>query len=262
MVLNDADIKTLKEYVYTPYGDIKAELDARWNNRQLREKVEIFLGEYFLKELFSQPRAVLARTIFTPNREFYYFADIVSDFSLQPLLFEYGGKFVAKNTEKYHLCRMFFLDYIGEKGIRFSSKNIVDFNHNEGKDMRDIQTHWGEGLVDFHHRLFACKHPKMVNDIVNFSKWFDSTRFLNKSYYFYFFSLFICHGVLFENFLIEDKEEAAFIKEHVLGSFKEVHKFFGVKPLIMPLLPLDNEKFRTWMSYSPDMKTLLGVADN
>jgi hypothetical protein len=255
MLLDKAETDLLKTYVYTSKSEAELELAKRWNDTELRNRVEQKLGTFMLKQLISAPRAVFSRSIISPNLEFNYFIDLVSDMQIEPLLLEYDGKFVAKNEEKYHLCKMYFLDHVGKRKTPvLSSFKIVDFNTNEGKNMSEIKTLNGQPLRDFHHGLLEQQYPGKSVSILDITNWFNSTRFLTEDYYFYYFSLFVCHGILFENFLTEDKEEVSYIKSHVFKSFIKVHEYFGVKPLIFPLLPIENEKFRTWYSYSNDIK--------
>ncbi len=254
MSLTDHERDALKQRVYTPFSEVVAELQRRREDKELRKKVEDFLGHHILKPLEGAPKAVLARSIFTPNFEFSYFMDVVGHAHLEPLLLEYHGKFVAKNQEKYHLCRLFMFSHVGKKGgMLYNTAQLVNFNTEEGKDMSEVRTISGASLVDFHHRLLESKYPGTEQRIIPFTEWFNETRYLTDHYYFYFFALFIYHGVLFENFLADDKEESAFIKSHVLPSFEKASEYFGVKPLIMPLLPIENEKFRTWLSYPKDV---------
>jgi hypothetical protein len=69
--------------------------------------------------------------------------------------------------------------------------------------------------------------------------------------------LFIVHGALFENFLIANKGEKDFFEKKVLPSFMEVAKYFGVKPLIFPLLPLSDENQEEWFYYKKDLEEVL-----
>ena len=165
---------------------------------------------------------------------------------------------IVKNKDKYHLCRLFFYRQL-KKGtsIPVATEKIIDFNKQEGKKFSKIKTKWGEGIVDVHHYLLYKQFPKMSGKTIDFSKWFDKTKNLSNNYYLYFLSLFICHGVLFDNFLIGDKEEKNFVKKKFLPSFKKAEKIFGVKPLIFPLLPFENEKGTHWLSYPESLKKIL-----
>lgn len=244
--------------IYTPFEDIKAEIDRRWKDEELHKKVEDFFRENQIKELQSEPRAVLSRTLATPNAELFYFLDLAEDLELNPLILEYPDKFVAKNPDKYHLTRLFFYRKAKDlKSFPVSTSRIVDFNKHEGRKFSDIPTLWGENIVDFHHNLLYQAVPSLDGKVANFSNWFDSTRFSSKFYYLHFLSLFIRNGVLFDNFLIEDKEEGSFIQNKFLPSFREAQRIFGVKPLIYPLIPFDGEKHPHWLSYPEHMRIRL-----
>jgi hypothetical protein len=65
--------------------------------------------------------------------------------------------------------------------------------------------------------------------------------------------LFICHGVLFENF-VTNVEEQRFAEEVVYPAFKEVEQLFGLKPLIVPLLPPHNASDKYWFCYSEEVE--------
>jgi hypothetical protein len=255
----DQGTNFLREHVYSAVSEIRHELKTRRENPDLRSKVRDFFKDNPLLDIDSEPRAILSRTIFTPNLEFNYFVDVAKDFNIKPLLLEYGaGKFVAKNPEKYHLCKLFFFDERGKNGgLNYQTKRIVDFNTFEGLPMKDLLTDWREPLTEFHHTLLNSQHEGMTENIMDFSDWFNRTRYLTNHYYYYFLSLFICNGVLFENYLINDKHESDFIKKNVLDSFARVTEYFGVKPLIYPLSPLESEQLRSWYSYTIDMKEMV-----
>jgi len=251
----DKKHKAFRSKVYTNLSDLQAESKRRWNDKKLRKKVEDFFGSKMLSILQKKQRAVLSRSIGTPNLESKYFLDLSKEIKLDPLILEYSGKFVAKNKDSYHLCRLFFSRTLKNKNsVSVDTIKIVDFNKDEGKHFHKIKTVWGESLVDFHHKLLHKELPKLGSKTFNFSEWFDETKQLSDKYYLYYLSLFVCHGVLFENFLIGDKQEASFIKEKFLPSFKQVERLFGVKPLIYPLLPFEHEKSSSWLSYHESLK--------
>jgi len=241
--------------IYMQYSSIREELDRRWNDKELRKKVEDFFGENSMDELRLEPRAVLSRTLASPNAELLYFLDIAKSLDLKPLVLEYPDKFVAKNQNKYHLARMFFYRKAADlRSFPVYAPKVIDFNEHEGKKFSEITTLWGESIAEFHHNLLFQAVPEIKGKILDFSSWFDSARISSKFYYLHFLALFVCHGVLFENFLIDDKEEDEFIREKFLPSFKEVERIFGVKPLIFPLLPFDGEKHQHWLSYHESLK--------
>jgi hypothetical protein len=244
--------------IYTPLLQIKRELSERRKNKALVKKVKDFFGDQFLGEIEDAPRAILSRTIATPNMELDLFLKLANKVRLSPLILEYPDKFVAKNVDKYHLCKLFFFRE-NSNGVATlaNTLKIVNFNEEEGKVFGNIKTVWGEKIVDVHHKLLYIDKPALAGKVVDFSQWFSETRYLSKYYYLYYLSLFVCHGVLFENFLAADKEESRFFQEKFLPSFKEVENIFGIKPLIYQLLPLENTKNIYWHSYPESLKLIL-----
>ena len=124
-ILVSADDKLLlRNYVYSTPQEILRELKRRNEDKRLKKKVNVFLENTPLSALGSnKPRAVLTRSIFTPNKEFAKFIKETKEFGLAPILFEYDNKFVAKNLEKYHLCKLHsFTDRGKRGGINFTTK--------------------------------------------------------------------------------------------------------------------------------------------
>lgn len=254
--------KKFRLEIYTSLSDVEKEITRRWNDKQLRKKVEDFFGTKMLDILNERPRAVLSRSIGTPNLELKYFLDLTKEVGLDPLILEYDDKFVSKNKDKYHLGKLFFSRRLkNNKIVSVDTLKIVDFNKDEGKYFNNIKTVWGESIIDFHHKLLQSEVPELKDKILNFSEWFNETRESSDFYYLYYLSLFVCHGVLFENFLVGDKQERSFINEKFLPSFREVERLFGVKPLIYPLLPFEEENnpYPFWCSYPEDMEMRIGV---
>lgn len=249
-------------HIYTSSSDIVYQLRERRGNIALLEKVEGFLGSEILDILGDEPRGILSRTIASPNMEFLRFCELSSRFELSPLVLEYPDKFVAKNRDKYHLCKLYFYKSLKKKyPILSTTRKIVNFNCAEGKKFTEIKTTWGADIIDFHHHLIEECFPNLSSiEIINFSQWFNKTRYKTHHYYLYFLSLFICHGVLFENYLEHDKEEAIFIRDKLLPSFIEVERIFGVKPLIFPLVPDMQASDSYWHGYTRDVYDYLSLS--
>lgn len=244
--------------IYTPLSVAKEEIWRRWNNKELRKKVEDFLGGDMPEVFKKEPRAVLTRYIITPNYEFFYFLDLANLIGLNHVCFEYSNdKFVAKNPDKYNLCKMIFNSGHGKhNGIKLENINIVNFNKNEGKKLTKIKTIWNENLIDFHHKILYRSVSGLEKRIFDVSEWFNSKRNKDKNYYYlYYLALFLCHGVLFENFLL-NKNETEFTSKKVLPSFNELEKIFRIRPLIVPLEPRNNELACSWRHYSKNIKKL------
>ncbi len=234
-------------FIYTPLSQIKKEIKERWNNKKLNKEVLKFWGSNPFPLTLKKPTAIFCRDIATPNKELSYFLDIAKTLDLEPLILElHKGKFVSKNKSKYHLGNLHFKQ---EKSPNIISGKIINFNKWEGKMINEIKTKTGDSLISLHHKMLEEEHPGLTKFTYDFSDWFLLTRNLTDYYYLYFLSLFICHAVLFDNYLIDDKEEAEFYLKKVEPSFKKAKEIFGVRPLIYPLLPMEFEESVDWYSY-------------
>lgn len=236
---------------YTPLLVAKEEIERRWNDQNLKSQVELFFGDLLLDQFKNKPRAVFSRSLTTPNFELRQFLKLVDVIKLEPLFLEYPSKFVAKNFEKYHLCRLKFKSKESLKNNN-SALKIINFNKTEGRLLNQIKTNNNKNLANFHHQLLNLKYPQLTKEVFDFTGWFDSTRYKTKFYYLYFLALFVCHGVLFDNFLWNDRYEAEFVSSKVLPSFRRIKELFGVTPLIVSLLPSESEKDVEWHWYDED----------
>jgi hypothetical protein len=68
--------------------------------------------------------------------------------------------------------------------------------------------------------------------------------------------LFICHGILFENFLLTESE-GEFTRGIFLPAFEKAISLSGMKPLIVPIPPMENEYDSHCNSYDKRIKDLL-----
>lgn len=237
--------------IYTSVSEARLEIERRQKDINLKKKLELFWGDNkpdFLDK--DKPKAVISKPIITPNLEFNYFVDIVNDFGFDFSCFEYlEGKFVGKNQEKKNLGKMCFRHGQAKNFNEIINyKNVVNFNTQEGKKLKEVETIFDNKLHDFHKILIEKSFPGKKINIQDISEWFDKTKNLD-DYYVFYLSLFIRDHVLFENFLMNEKEESKFTFSKFLPSFKKVTEIFGVKPLIVPLLPFEIEKNSLWFSY-------------
>jgi len=235
-------------FIYTPLSQIKKEIWERWENQELKNKVVKFWGSDSFPLEFKKPVAVFCRDVATPNKELHYFLDLAKTLDLDPLILElHKGKFVSKNPSKYYLGNLHFRQKKSEADM--IPEKIIDFNKWEGKIINDVKTITGESLISFHHKMLEREHPELLKHTYDFSDWFLHTRNLTEHYYLFFLSLFISHGVLFDNYLMDHKDEAEFYFNKVEPGFKKAEEIFGLRPLIYPLLPIEFEKDVYWYSY-------------
>lgn len=246
--------------LYTPLQEVLGELQRRRENRKLRQQVSDFFGDFRPPAAFeSGPRSVMVRYIASPTLELSFFADIQKNLRLKPLLLEFtADKFVARNFEKYNLCKLTFV----KNGGGFTNKvtavrRVVDFNTYEGKPLRAIKTVWGDSLVDFHHKLLQSSDMSKGFEVSDFSEWFRRSCVLSGEYYYlYYLALFLTHGILFENFLL-DKRELPFTQKRVLPAFQRLTDIFGVRPLIVPIATQADEGAPHWCYYDDRIQKML-----
>jgi hypothetical protein len=246
----DIDINMRDEMngVYMSIPEAEKEILRRWNDVELRRKVEEFTGVCMPFSQAKSPMAVLARQILSPNFETLHFLDLVKQTSLTPCCFGYlDDKLVTNNPDKYYLCRLHFDDGIGRGGgHRLSALNIIDFNTWSGKKISDVQTRFERGFVDFH--MYMTRSLDINLEFLDGSDYLHEKGSFGKNYYRYFLAMFVCHGVLFENYLLEG-EYASHSLDVFLPAFREISSLFGVKPIITRVAPIETENDLSWRYY-------------
>lgn len=242
----------------TPYDEAIAEAIRRSRDTELRRKVEAYLNNDLPPYYQEQPVLLLARHMATPNFESLRFLHTLSELELPVVISQdLSDRFTSKNMLKRALGKMPVCTQITQrKGLvieNYRNVTVVDFNTNQNKALREVTTTWGEPLADFHARLFSTR--KNVNaTIVDDAAWIDrNNRGDLLEHYKRFLALFVAHGVLFEDYLVEDKEEEDFTRNVLRPAFAFVEKEFGVRPLITQLTPTFQESVRFWLSYPKDM---------
>ncbi|HOX30483.1 MAG TPA: hypothetical protein P5080_04800 [Candidatus Paceibacterota bacterium] len=243
--------------VYTNLNLAKDEIWQRWNNRILREKVNRYLNGDIPPFLTDGPKAYLAAHVASPNYGFLEYLKASKEMNLLCAIPEYRkDKYVSKNECKYYIARLFLYGGKGKKGgQKIETKTIIDISGSEGKKFSEIKTVWNEDFIGFHHKLLNLLCPGLLANICDFSDWIIRNGGRPVEFYEKFLSLFVCNAVLFENFLIGNREERVFFREVVIPSFKRVQNIFGVKPLIVPTVPLESQNDLYWQYYPRKIAT-------
>ena len=241
--------------VYTNIELARGEVQRRWQDHAIKKEVEKFLEE--IPQPFNEnPRAVLARHIVSPDNEFYLFAELAEKIALDKLGWEYvDDYFCSCNVDKMRLAKMTFLHRKDKNGNPIiTHKRIVNIEKSEKRKLRDLKTDWGEGLVTFHHRIL----DNCLSGIDHFdaSTWYKNRGCHASEYYKYFLGLFLCHGVLFEDF-VTNRVENEFFESVVFPAFNFLEKEFRLRPLIVHLRPEEFQNFKFWWGYKEEIKTML-----
>lgn len=256
-IMSDRNI--FNSIVYTPLSEALNIIKERRNDPSLVAKIEELLKGDIPEVLKDNICGIQFRQIATPNHDARHFLSITTDNGLKPVFFEYlDDKFTSNNEFKHSLGQLHIQGNVNKSDYYPVEKiSIIDFNKSNGKMLKDVVTMWEEPLKDFHQRLFTL-HDYKIDDITFYdaSTWFHNNGNQAINYYTNFFLLFICHGILFENFLLND-EDAEFTKNVVLPAIDNVMNLTGYKPLIVPIGPIDIETDMHWISYHPKIKTLI-----
>ena len=243
------------DFEYTKLETALSELKKRQNNKKLKDYVNKSLPAGVPKILKNHKCAVEFVQIATPNLELRRFISIVDAIDeFVPLFFEFTeDKFTDNNDWKRNLGKLTFFFGRGKKGgEKLESLRVIDFNKFKGKKLSEVRTLWGESLSDFHHELFRYAYQGDRSRNIIFydgSKWFAKSGGRPQQYYEHFFRLFLANGILFENYMLDEKEEW-FTKNIVLPALLKVRKEIGMKPLIVNVQPTEIEGRPFW-TYHP-----------
>lgn len=230
---------------YFSLDEAREEIKKRWNDVELRKKVEEELGDNLISFFKSdKPRSVSFRQLISPDNSFCLFQQEAKYLDTKPTIIEYlDDIFVSLNIEKKGYGRLRV-----DKGY----VDIMDFHSNEKLPLKDIKTLKGEKIVDFHHNLIA--ESGLEVDIFDMSKWFKKIG-KAKEYYYPLLLHFLTHGILFETFICdsEDEKELEFTKKIILPTLKKIKDKFDLDPLIVKMYPdgQSDEEDIYWWSYPP-----------
>jgi len=256
-IMGDRNI--FNQIVYTPISEALRLLEKRKKDPELTAKVEKLLKgdipEFFKK---NKKYAVLFRQIATPNHETRRFLSLAKENNLSPVIFEFHDDKFTSNNEFKHSLGQLHIQNKNSKNNNYSVEKItiVDFNLHGGKKFKDVKTLWLEPLIDFHRKLFTI-HDYNTDDfhLYDASMWFKKNGGKAVDYYVNFLLLFTCYGILFENFLTSKNSEGDFTKNIVLPAIEKVINIAGVKPIVVPLEPLDSETDIFWVHHLSKIKT-------
>lgn len=255
-----SDRKLFNETVYTPLTEAIKILKERQKDKKLVAKIEKLLNGDVPEPLRKLDKYGISRKqVATPNNDTRWFLKLTKEFKLKPLFSEYlDDKFTSNNDFKHSLGMIYIDNGINKNGDNKVEKiRIVDFNKYNGKKIKDVKTLWGENLIDFHHSLF--KKFKLDNKNIVFhndSNWLQRKGEKANKYYKNDLLLNVSHCILFENFLITGGDRD-FVEKILLPSINKIVDKLGVKPLIVPIPPMDIEEDVFWYFYDKKIKNYI-----
>jgi len=251
------EVSDVSDLVFAPLEAVK-ELEKRRRDTTLQKKVEEYLHGDIPDYFKNGPILYLARHIATPNFETLRFKYLMEPLEMETVVGQdTKDLFVPSNQMKKALCKLPISRGVSQRDDKlneqFQNVSIVDINQASGKRFEEIKTHWGENLIDFHARLFT---KFMGGNIRNPDDaiWIDRHHRGNLlEHYKNFLALFVVHGILFEDYVMEDKHEADFVKKILRPASRFIEKRFGYRPIIVPLVPKTFESSTFWISYPKEV---------
>ncbi len=260
-----SDRKLFNKTVYTPLSQALKILEERRQDKDLKAKIEKLLNNNIPEPLMREGKhGVQFRHVATPNHDTRWFIELTKGHGLNTVFFEYhGDKFTPNNDFKHSLGQLHIHNNLNKKGENIEHKiTIVDFNKYNGHTLKDVMTLWSEPLVAFHRQLFeVCGYSEKDFCFFDSSQWFEDNGDMATKYYTNMLLMFTCHGILFENYLLTGTE-GDFTKNIFLPAFEKAQSLAGVKPLIVPIPPMDNEDDSHWISYKQEIKTFIAQKQN
>lgn len=248
--------------LFTPFPLVLEELERRREDTSLRVRVEAYLNNDLPEYFKNKPVLYLARHVATPNFETLRFVDLIERPGVKTVIGQdTKDRFIANNPLKRALGKLPISTGITKKDNRvfeqYRKVSILDFNSNNGKTFDAISTIWGEPLVEFHNGLFKKLGNRSIQ-IEDDALWIDRCHRGNLlAHYKKFLALFITHGVMFEDYQVQDKQEGKFVTEVLRPAFLHVEREFGLRPLITQLLPTSAESVDFWESYPREVLEII-----
>lgn len=238
-----------------------AVMHARRGDGTLLSLVKDFLHGDIPGYMEESPSFYFARHVATPNHETI---QMIRKFSAggQRLVIgqDSGDKFVSVNHMKRVLGRLPVLVGVSEKdGKRhevFKKYTIVDFEKADGRPIREVETLWGEPLMEFHNRLLRMV-PDLNFELYDDSEWIDRQgRGHINTLYERQFALFVAHAVLIEGYFVHDPHEAQFVESVLLPTLSACQKRFGVSPMCVDLYP-EKQSDDYWFGYPKEFGEII-----
>lgn len=244
------------EILYTPLDEAVFEIRRRWQDPGLRQAVTSFLSGNIPAFLGDVPKAWLARAVASPNMEFARFMILAAENGLRPIVPELPkDKFVPENPDKHYLAKMYFHAGQGRRGgHKISVAKVIHFHLASGRRFDRIETIWGEPFMEFHHRLVRSLYPSFQCNC-EASDWMRQWGPIAIGYTRYF-ALLTCFAISFENYSLNN-HESEFTRAVVLPAFHATVARFGVKPLIVRLMPPESEYDSYWSCYPASLKPIV-----
>lgn len=242
-----------------PVAEALRALRLRHADASLRLRVETYLNDDIPAYFQGEPVLYLCRHVATPNIQTLRFLHLMREPGMRTVIGQDPRDiFVSHNQLKKALGKLPICTGVSHRDgctiAQFHKLSIIDFNMANGKPLHAIYTKWGEPLVSFHNRLFGrvTKQPVVLEDDSSWVDRYNRGDLLGE--YKKFLALFLVHGIMFEDYPVEDSaQEAWFVTDVLRPAVRHIEAIFGIRPLIAPLVPMGVASTALWEGYTPDV---------
>ena len=197
---------------------------------------------------------VLSRHIATPNNEALYVLKQAEQYGATAIFSQDPkDKFTSVNNLKRRLARPELYQPRANAGRgSFRKLDLVDVAAAENLCLQDVLTREGLPLAGVHNALFARLAGRKLR-IVDDRDWIDRNhRGRMRELYTRYLSLFLAHGVLFEEF--ETPSDQHVKTSVILPLIAECEARFGVRPIIVrPHDEASGSNERYYLAHAEDL---------
>lgn len=215
------------KFYHTPEGAL-LELERR-QKLGVQEKVQRFWASQG-KEMPKLPSignmAVFARQLATARFEDLAYRELALGAGFAPTWWEYtSDQFTHRSPLKRSYMHPGLCVGRDKNGLRFRTKKLARMHDWERRELREIQTREGVSLVDWHH----AHRDRVLGENIRLEVPIQT--------YPLFLSLFVAHGVLFEDY--HGGESGAELDGFTVRKFEpawhQVHELIGFSPIVVSM---------------------------
>jgi hypothetical protein len=225
------------------YTDLSKSKETLRERTLLKEKVEkwwkangLWVPSFLAQNNDGMPFGVFVRQIATFRYEDALFLLLAESGNLQPMWLEYTiDRFSVASPFKTSLLKRTVCDGRGRNGgYRLRVERLGNIHSASGSLLSTIDTDSGEKLVDIHHRIFDRFVGERQRE--DLSSWLHAAGNCARNFYDAYFSLFVAHCILFENYEEEENgKKSVELYGIAQSAFNNNLERFGAEPLIVAM---------------------------
>lgn len=227
--------------MYTSLDQAVKELKLRRQDPTIVSRVKDLLGGLLPAGLPTEPPACILRQVASCRYEDVAFAELAESAGLTPFWPTYlADRYTTVNPDKVNYVRV-RLKISDSHNAKFKVVCDMGALDHEKPELGQVKTKYQNGdgqpllLPDLHLQMRKIALPDYAANFFDVSDWYKAQILRSGQYYTSIFALFICYGVMFEDY--HDGPNAAslqaFVKRRVEPAFNFVSQEIGLRPLLV-----------------------------